>query len=87
MRGSLPDLDAARAEQARSAAALNVIREEVLRGKRIPIEIVIKTYDEVFQAIAAEIKAARNRKLTSPLINSLFDKLRAIPLKLNLNGD
>jgi len=87
MRGSLPDLDAARAEQARSAAALNVIREEVLRGKRIPIEIVVKAFDEALQAIAAELKASKNLKLTMPRINSLLDKLRSIPAKLNLNGD
>ena len=44
------DSEAARAAQARSAAELNAIRAEDLRKTRIPIQIVLDTMDEVFQA-------------------------------------
>ena len=51
-------LEAARAEQARTAAELNKIRAEDLRKTRIPISIVLQVHDEVFQATAAILKAA-----------------------------
>ena len=76
-------LDAARAEQARSAAHLNTIRAEELRKTRIPIQIVLDTMDEVFQSIAAAIKAQKGKTLTIELINELFDKFRSAPAKLN----
>jgi len=72
-------LEAARAEQARTAAHLNTIRAEVLRKERIPIQIVSDVMDEVFQAMGATLKAAKGKTLTSELINDLFDKFRAVP--------
>jgi hypothetical protein len=76
-------LDAARAEQARSAAQLNALRAEEIRKTRIPIQIVHDTMDEVFQSIAATIKASKGKTLTIELINELFDKFRSAPAKLN----
>jgi hypothetical protein len=51
------NLEAARAEQARSAAQLNAIRAEDLR---IPITIVLQVHDEIFQAIAATLKSVKS---------------------------
>jgi DNA-binding Lrp family transcriptional regulator len=75
-------LEAARAEQARTAAQLNAIRAEDLRKTRIPIAIVAQAYDEIFQAIAATLKAAEGKLLSRELINDIFDKFRSIPAKL-----
>jgi DNA-binding Lrp family transcriptional regulator len=75
-------LEAARAEQARSAAQLNAIRGDVLRKTRIPLEIVTHVYDEVLQATAAILKAAEGKLLSRELINDIFDKFRSIPAKL-----
>ena len=75
-------LEAARAEQARSAAQLNAIRCDVLRKTRIPLAIVTQVYDEVLQATAAILKAAEGKLLSRELINDIFDKFRSIPAKL-----
>ena len=75
-------LEAARAEQARTAAQLNAIRAEVLRKTRIPIAIVLQVHDEISQATAAILKAAEGKLLSKELINDIFDKFRSIPAKL-----
>jgi hypothetical protein len=75
-------LEAARAEQARTAAQLNTIRAEVLRKTRIPIAIVLQIHDEISQATAATLKAAEGKLLSKELINDIFDKFRSIPAKL-----
>ena len=75
-------LEAARAEQARTAAQLNAIRADVLSKTRIPIAIVLEALDETFQAIAATLKAAEGKLLSKELINDIFDKFRSIPAKL-----
>jgi hypothetical protein len=75
-------LEAARAEQARTAAQLNAIRAEDLRKTRIPIVTVLQAHDEILQAIAATLKAAKGKLLTQDLINDIFDKFRSIPAKL-----
>ena len=75
-------LEAARAEQARSAAQLNAIRADVLLKTRIPIAIVLQAHDEILQAIAATLKAAEGKLLNRELINDIFDKFRSIPAKL-----
>ena len=75
-------LEAARAEQARTAAQLNAIRAEDLRKTRIPIGIVLQVNDEIAQATAATLKAAEGKFLTQDLINDIFDKFRSIPAKL-----
>ena len=75
-------LEAARAEQARTAAQLNAIRAEDLRKTRIPIAIVLQAHDEILQAIAATLKAAEGKLLSKELINDIFDKFRSIPAKL-----
>ena len=51
----MDNLEATRAEQARSAAQLNAIRAEDLRKTRIPITIVLQVHDETLQAIAVTI--------------------------------
>src|SRR6266481_7638451 len=51
------NLEAARAKQALSQAALNGVREEDLRKQRIPIQIARDVIDESFQSIAATLKA------------------------------
>jgi hypothetical protein len=76
------NLEAARAEQARTAAQLNAIRADVLRKTRIPIAIVLQVHDEIFQAIAAMLKAAEGKLLSRELINDLFEKFRSAPAKL-----
>ena len=76
-------LEAARAKQALSQASLNAVREEDLRKQRIPIQVVLDAIDETFQSIGATIKAAKGKKLTTELINELFDKFRAGPAKWN----
>ena len=75
-------LEAARAEQARTAAQLNAIRAEVLRKTRIPIAIVLQVHHEILQAIVATLKAAEGKLLSKELINDIFDKFRSIPTKL-----
>ena len=75
-------LEAARAEQARTAAQLNAIRAEDLRKTRIPIAIVLQVHDEILQAIVATLKAAEGKLLSKELINDIFDKFRSIPAKL-----
>jgi len=75
-------LEAARAEQARTAAQLNAIRADVLRKTRIPIAIVLQVHDEILQAIVATLKAAEGKLLSKELINDIFDKFRSIPAKL-----
>jgi hypothetical protein len=75
-------LEAARAEQARSAAQLNAIRVDILRKTRIPIAIVLQAHDEILQAIVATLKAAEGKLLSRNLINDIFDKFRSIPTKL-----
>jgi hypothetical protein len=75
-------LEAARAEQARTAAQLNAIRAEDLRKTRIPLAIVLQVHDEILQAIAATLKAAEGELLSKELINDIFDKFRSIPAKL-----
>ena len=75
-------LEAARAEQARTAAQLNAIRAEVLRKTRIPIAIVLQVHDEISQATVAILKAAEGKLLSKELINDIFDKFRSIPAKL-----
>ena len=79
---AVDNLEAARAAQARSQASLNAVREEDLRKQRIPIQIVLDTMDEVFQAIGSTLKAAKGTKLTAERINELFEKWRDLPAKL-----
>jgi hypothetical protein len=79
-------LQAARAEQARSQAALNRVREESLRKERIPIGDVEAVMDEIFQSIAATLKAeaSKGRPLSREIVNSMFDKFRQAPKRLKL---
>src|SRR5215471_17253628 len=58
---AVENLEAARAKQALSQAALNAVREEELRKQRIPLQIVLDTVDEVFQTIGSTLKAARGK--------------------------
>jgi len=74
------NLESARAEQARSQAALNKVREEVLRKERIPIQIALDTMDEIFQAIGATLKNCK--ELSPARVNELFAKFREAPKKL-----
>ena len=78
---AVDNLEAARAEQARSQAALNKVREETLRKQRIPIQLGT-TLDQALQAMAATLKAAKDKVLTVELINNIFEDFRAIPAKL-----
>jgi hypothetical protein len=79
---AVDNLEAARASQARSQASLNAVREEDLRKQRIPLQIVLDTMDEVFQAIGSTLKAAKGKKLTAERVNELFEKWRDLPAKL-----
>jgi hypothetical protein len=81
---AVDSLEAARAAHARSQASLNQVREEELRKTRIPIEIVEEVWDEVFQSIAATLKAeaTKHRPLTRAIVNDLFRQMRAAPSKL-----
>jgi hypothetical protein len=75
-------LEAARIKQAETAAHLNQIRADELSKTRIPIQTVLDVMDEVFQATAATLKAAKGKTLTIELINDIFDKFRAAPKRL-----
>src|SRR5262249_50880631 len=79
---AVDNLEAARAEQARSQAALNKVREETLLKQRIPLDRVISVHDEVLQAMIATLNAAKDKVLTVDLIKQIFADLRAIPAKL-----
>ena len=79
---AVDNLEAARAEQARSQAALNKVREETLRKQRIPLDLVTSILDQTLQAMAATLKAAKDEVLTIELINNIFEDFRAIPAKL-----
>jgi hypothetical protein len=76
---SVESLDVARAKHALSQASLNAVREEALKGQRIPIGDVRDAIDEVFQAQASTLKAAKNKKLTPGKINEILDKWRSLP--------
>ena len=76
-------LEEARIKQAEAAARLNEIRAEELAKKRIPIELVTSPLDQTLQAMAATLKAAKDKVLTVELINNIFADFRAIPAKLN----
>jgi hypothetical protein len=56
--------------------------EETLRKQRIPIDLVLSIHDQTLQAMAATLKAAKDKVLTVDLINSIFEDFRAIPAKL-----
>jgi hypothetical protein len=58
------NLEAARAKQALSQAALNAVREQDLRKTRIPIAVATQVMDEIFQALGATLKAAKGKVLT-----------------------
>ncbi len=77
---AVDNLEAARAKQALTQASLNAIREEVLRKERIPIQIVLDTMDEIFQAIGATLKNCK--ELNPARVNELFAKFREAPKKL-----
>ena len=77
---SVDNLEAARAKQALSQAALNAVREEDLRKQRIPIQIAVDANDQALQSFAATLKAAKHKKLTPDLINELLAKLRDVPV-------
>jgi hypothetical protein len=76
---ALENLEVARAKHALSQASLNAVREEELRKTRIPIGDVRDAMDEVFQAQASTLKAAKNKKLTPDRINEILDKFRSLP--------
>src|SRR5262245_9499822 len=80
---AVDNLEAARAEQARSQAVLNKVREEILRKQHIPLDLVTSILDQTFQAMAATLKSAKDKVLTVELINDIFADFRAIPTKLN----
>jgi len=54
-------LEAARAEQAPTAAQLNKIRAEDLRKTRIPISIMLQVHDEILQAHCCDVKSRRGQ--------------------------
>jgi hypothetical protein len=68
------NLEDARAKHALSQVSLNAVREEDLRRDRIPLEDILDVHNQLFQAIAAPIKAARG--LTMKEKNEIFDKIR-----------
>ena len=75
-------LEEARIRQADTAAKLNQIRAEVLSKTRIPIDLVLSIHDQALQAMAATLKAAKDKVLTVELINNIFEDFRAILAKL-----
>ena len=75
-------LEAARAEQARSAAQLNAIRADELRKTRIPKQLVLDTLDEVMQAQVATLKAATGKVLSMDDVNNILANMAAIPTRL-----
>jgi len=77
---AVDSLDAARAEQARSQAALNKVREEVLRKERVPLQLVLDEMDSLFQGIGAILK--NTKELSAVRVNEIFQKFREIPGKL-----
>src|SRR5438552_13322276 len=62
-------LEAARAEQARTAAQLNTVRAEELGKPESRSQSCFRSIDEIFQAIAATLKAAQGKLLSKELIN------------------
>jgi hypothetical protein len=76
---SVESLEMARAKHALSQASLNAVREESLRNERIPIGDVCDALDETFQSMAATLKAAKNKKLTTERINEILEKWRSLP--------
>lgn len=79
---SAGSLEAARADHARTQADLNRIRQQELERKRIPIEAVEQTLEEITQALGSTIKAAEGQILTSAKINELFETFRDAPGRL-----
>ena len=75
-------LEAARADHARTQADLNRIRQQELERKRIPIEAVEQTLEEITQALGSAIKAAEGQTLTPAKINELFETFRNAPARL-----
>jgi len=74
------NLEDARAKHALSQVSLNSVREEDLRKNRIPLEEVLDVHNQLFQAIAAQLKASKG--LTTEEKNEIFDKIRAALAKI-----
>jgi hypothetical protein len=79
---SAGSLEAARAEQARTQADLNRIRQQDIERKRVPIEAVEQTMNEIFGAIGSTLKASEGQALTKEKINELFEAFRDAPERL-----
>ena len=75
-------LDEARTRHALSQEALNQVREEELRKRRIPMGLVTSILDQTVQALVAILKARKNEPLTNDLINELLGKFRDLPAQL-----
>ena len=75
-------LEAARADHARTQADLNRIRQQELERKRIPIDAVGQTLEEITQSLASALKNAEGETLTSAKINELFGLFRDAPDRL-----
>ena len=69
-------LEAARAEQARTAAQLNTKRAENLRKTRIPISIVLQVHDEIFQAETSGSASADSVQHRAPLAGRVLQILQ-----------
>jgi hypothetical protein len=78
---AIDNLEAARAQQALSQTALNRVREEDLRKRLIPVQMVHDINVEIRDEMMRILRAAKGKKLTPDRINELFAKFRAIPKK------
>src|SRR5205814_2199603 len=75
-------LEQARTAHALSQERLNNVREEELRKKRIPMDLVLGIHDQTVQALVSTLKAAEKKELTADLINELLSKFRDLPAQL-----
>jgi hypothetical protein len=55
---------------------------QITRGERIPIEDALAAMKLVFGSIAGILKANRNKTLTEPQINEIFDQMRTTARQL-----
>ena len=75
-------LDDARKELALEQAGLARVKREEAEKKRPPIVLVEQLLDEVGQATASILKAAKGKVLSEDKINEIFTKFRELRPKL-----
>lgn len=58
------------------------LENEIKRKERLEIEAVMKVYEDVLSALAQILNSHRDKVLTQPVLEEMFEELRGIPEQL-----